>query len=198
MRTAEVVSRATHLTNILNESRKVSSFELARGYTPSILGLSQTLLSEHILSSHQEQLARRSLQALKYSRSPNTVGKDALTKDTPIYFFRRSPEFGTCQKGSVCKAELHSVLLFTKQDHSGKAVRAAYEDVRLTPKTPRLQKLDRIDFIFQRSSGITDGDYSLKCQNTVEHLPPPAPQTASKNREIGEKSLPTTALIWSD
>lgn len=47
------------------------------------------------------------------------------------------------------KKESRSVRLSTKQGHTGETVRVAGEDVQLTPKTPLLQELDRIDFIFQ-------------------------------------------------
>lgn len=60
-----LIFRAAHPSNILYGSREVSRFELARGYTPSILELSQTPLSKQILKAHQEQAQEEACKHFK-------------------------------------------------------------------------------------------------------------------------------------
>ena len=43
---AHILSRATYLSNVLYGGRTLSSFEMARGYTPSIAGLPQSKITE--------------------------------------------------------------------------------------------------------------------------------------------------------
>jgi hypothetical protein len=47
---AEIISHATYLQNLLYGSRTISSFEKARGYQPSVLGLPQFSSSTRIYS----------------------------------------------------------------------------------------------------------------------------------------------------
>lgn len=49
---AKVVLRSTFLRNILYGRKAVSSFEMARGYTPKIFGLRKCPVSESLLKAH--------------------------------------------------------------------------------------------------------------------------------------------------
>ena len=53
----------------------------------------------------------------------------------------------------------HLIVLSRRQDHVGKPIRAAYEDVRKAPSAPLLAELDGIDFIFPRSYSVIDEDF---------------------------------------
>ena len=46
--------------------------------------------------------------------------------------------------------------LSSNAGHRGNPIRAAYEDVRLDPQTSLLQELERMGFLFPRSSSIVD------------------------------------------
>lgn len=87
LRTAEVISRATHFSSIVNGSNKLCSFELPPGYSLLFLGLFMTLFFEKVLSEHHEQVPRKSLQDLKYESKPNTIGQNKPEEQNPIFFF---------------------------------------------------------------------------------------------------------------
>ena len=136
----QILSRATYLSNILYGGREMSSFEMVRGYGPSIAGLPQSPVTDEMIRAHQEQSARRALISVDSARQPHTLRKDQLVRDTAFYYFRRVPKPKWIQ-GWVWNAQDHVVLVSTREDHAGKPVRAAYEDVRLTPESPFLQEL---------------------------------------------------------
>ena len=150
-----VFSRATYMSNILFRGNLRSSFELIRGYTPLMAGPPQSPITEEIIRAHQEQSSRRALLSVDSARSPHTLNKAQMQRDTPVFFFRRVPKPKWIQAW-VRSTEYHIVLLSTRNDHAGKPVRAAYEDVRLVLETPLLQELDECDPLFPNSSEILD------------------------------------------
>ncbi len=54
-----ILSKATFLCNALPGHATLSSFELARGYAPSFVGLPQTETSKELLKAHYEQQSKR-------------------------------------------------------------------------------------------------------------------------------------------
>ena len=169
---AHVLSRATYMSNILYGSRTLSSFEMVRGYTPSIAGLPQSTVTDEMNTAHQEQSARRALLSVESARSPRTLKKDQLQRGTAVYFFRRVPK-PTWVKAWVRSAQDHLVLVSTRQDHSGKPVRAAYEDLRLQPETPLLKELDECDPLYPNSMEFVDApDVELLAEPAVHENNP--------------------------
>ena len=152
----DILSRATYLANILYGSKALSSFEMARGYKPSITGLPKIKLTDDILEAHEEQQARRPLSLLEKSKTPRPVNPSKLSRDDQVYFFKRGPKLGTWEIGYVRSADDQSVSLSSARSHKGKPIRAAYEDVRLAPSSPLLRDLDEIDFVFPRYYSIVD------------------------------------------
>ena len=133
-----MVSRAVYLSNILYGSKTLSSFEMACGYTPSVVGLPQAKLSAEIITEHNEQVARRALRLLDKSRSPQVLHPEELLRDDPVYYFKRGPKFGSWETAYVRKPQPHFVVLSRRQDHIGKPIGAAYEDVRQAPSSSLL------------------------------------------------------------
>ena len=66
----EILFRGTLLWNMLYGNKELSSFEMVRGYTPTLVCLLQNPLSKVIVSSHDEQVARRELNLFRRSKNP--------------------------------------------------------------------------------------------------------------------------------
>ena len=189
-----IVSRATYLSNILYGSRTRSSFEMSRGYTPSIAGLPQSTVSDELKKADEEQRAKRALKSVENCRTPRALSKNELQRDTAVYYFRRVPRPPKWIKAHVRKAEDHIVLLSTRPDHAGKPVRAAYEDVRIMPTAPLLRELDEIDPLFPRSVDIVEDELEDISEETSQApMDPfeaeeqvPAPQPAEQPDTIVE------------
>ncbi len=69
----EILSKATFLCNTLRGNAKLSSFELARGYSPSLAGLPQTNTSKEMLAAYYEQQSKRALTRMLRSHAPRVI-----------------------------------------------------------------------------------------------------------------------------
>ena len=129
-----LIIRANFLSNLFSGSKVLSSFQLARGYSPSLLGLPRTLVTPDLLDAHREQVALRALQRLLKARKPNTVPTHVLQPGTPIWvFFDSSKQNETARwvSAKVVEAQQHMVL--ARRSSKGPPMKVAYEDLRLAP-----------------------------------------------------------------
>ena len=129
-----ILSRAVFLSNYFSGSRILSSFELAHGYAPSILGVPSTNFSPELLSAHKQQIATRALQRLLRSRAPSTIQPSCITPGGLILFHYRSTkhnETDEWREGIV--QSVHAMFVETRRSHRGPVCRIAYEDIRLLP-----------------------------------------------------------------
>jgi len=161
------------LRNILYGSKKLSSFELVRGYTPQLVRLPQTQVSAELMVAHEEQVARRALRLVNKGRQPHVVKAEDLSRDEKVYYFKRGPKFGTWELGFVRAIEPHFVSLSSKEEHQGKHIRAAFEDIRRVPKSSLLRELDEMDLIFLRYYSVVHEENDEITREESVPLPPP-------------------------
>lgn len=138
---AALMARATFLSNVFSGSRKLSSFEIVKGYTLSILGLPPSLVSADLLEAYKDQAATRALQRLLSSRAPSTIPPSSLPPGTRVFFFFKSSK--QCdpiewRPATVISAEPHLVRV---KAPSGRTSSVAYEYIRLRPKTDLASQL---------------------------------------------------------
>lgn len=129
-----ILSRANLLANLFSGNRLLSSFELARGYRPSILGIPSTVVTADLLQAHKEQVAVRTLQRLLHSRAPNVIRPDLFNVGDDVWIYYRTSkqnEKDEWIRATVVKAEEH--FLTARRSTRGPPMRVAYEDVRFAP-----------------------------------------------------------------
>lgn len=59
---ATLVARASFMTNIFHGNAKLSAFQMARGYAPSVLRVPTTDVSQSVLAAHTESVAVRAIK----------------------------------------------------------------------------------------------------------------------------------------
>ena len=156
-------ARATFLSNMFSGSRLMSSFEQARGYSPSILGLPRTYVTQELLEEHKAQVATRALQRLLQSYAPDSPTPEMLVilNDDVWAFYQTSKQNEKFQwvKAKVVKAEQHHLI--ARRSQRGPPIRVAYEDVRIAPQVEIAQELMScsVDHEFGYD-GPTDGGVS--------------------------------------
>ena len=69
----ENLPRATYLSNILYGGKRISSFEMVRGYTPSISRLPKCRVSTELIEAHHKQITRRAINKLSSTRDVRTL-----------------------------------------------------------------------------------------------------------------------------
>ena len=130
-----IAKRATFLSKMFSGSRLLSSFELVRGYSPSVLGLPSSEITEELLQAHKQQVATRALQRLMGSRAPATPAPEMFAPGDEVWVFYKSSkqnEKVEWVKAKVVKSEQNYLL--ARRSTRGPPMRVVYEDVRLAPK----------------------------------------------------------------
>ncbi len=142
---AAILSKATFLCNILRGNSKLSSFELARGYHPSVAGLPQSAILKEIFDAHKEQMARRAISRMLASRSPTVVKTNLLTKCTPVYYYIKGNRRGEWKLGYVSDAKEHIVEVSKNSKGTVHKILVAYEDIRIVPTSSLLYEMENIE-----------------------------------------------------
>lgn len=120
----------------------MSSFALARGYSPSILGLPKTDVTQELLDAHKQQVATRALQRVLRSRAYNSPPPEMFNANDDVWvFYRTSKQNENVEwvQAKVVSAEQHYLL--ARRSERGPPMRVAYEDVRLAPQGALAQQL---------------------------------------------------------
>ena len=104
-------------------------------------------------------MARRALRLLDKWRSPQVLHPEELLRDDPVYYIKRGRKFGSWETAYVRKPQPHFVVLSRRQEHIGKPVRAAYDDVQQAQSSSLLAELDGMDFVLPQSYSVIDEDF---------------------------------------
>lgn len=132
-----LLQRAVFISNIFSGNSILSSFQQARGYSPSILGLPQHFVTSDIMDAHKEQVAIRALQRAINTRAPRTIPKSILTAGTSIWVYYDTSAQNEKPKwipAVVSGAEEHRVECLRKDVNTRRSMHVAYEDIRLAPE----------------------------------------------------------------
>ena len=179
-----VVTRATFICNLFSGSQTLSSFELARGYRPSLLGIPSTYVSQEILDAHTHQVATRALQRILRSRTPNTPTPGMFSPGDTVwvwYSTSKQNEDDRWIKATVVRTHQHFMEVRQLKDGrpcKGPTMKPAYEDVRIAPQNDLAQELMQcslegsIDTGIHMERGEQDADSTMEAapQNTVSSL----------------------------
>ena len=136
-----ILDRAVFFSNIFAGSKLLSSFQLARGFAPSFLGMPSTVVSPTVFEAAKQQTAARALTRLLHSRAPSTVPPSCLRPGTLVWFYYKSTknnEKDEWRPGSIIYAAPHLAAVKTP---SGRRSHVAYEDLRLRPTSTLAQEL---------------------------------------------------------
>ena len=136
-----IVLRAVFLSNMFSGSRTFSSFQLARGYQPSVLGIPSTVVSQELLEEHMEQMATRALQQVLKSHDPHAPRANMFSPGDIfwVWYAITKNEPNEWVKARVVKPHTH--YLERRRIHDGVVTKGrnmwpAYEDVRAAHNLP--------------------------------------------------------------
>lgn len=136
------------MSNCLHGSKTLSSFELAKGYAPSLVGNPSRHIPAEFIDAHINRVAVRALNKLLRSRNNRLLTQcDIRTGDAIAYFYKstKGTEKAEWREGKVTNAGRDIVEINTGK--RGPNARIAYEDIRLMPKPTSTMHGDWIDGI---------------------------------------------------
>ena len=136
-----LVKFAVFLSNVFaGYDQLASAFELARGYTPSLMGTKMMRVPSEIIEAHKDLIAKRALNRILRTRAVTPVAPNILTPGTQIYGYVK------LKKGqakwcpfSVIRCDRHKVEV--RRASRGPKMLLALEDVRLRPQNPLARSL---------------------------------------------------------
>lgn len=178
----ELVARASFLSNVFAGSRIASSFEMARGYTPSIAGLPQHPVSERIVQAHRARTARRALQKLLSSHSRISVDRHAIKPGRKILIFDKDSKWHVLEVKAV-----ESNFVVCRRHRKGPSLKVAYEDVRLLPK----DGLDR-SLLVDELGGVVDESETLVNSSS---LPVAMDEEDDSNRRDSPSEMGASSIL---
>jgi Reverse transcriptase (RNA-dependent DNA polymerase) len=143
---AERLSHATFLSNIMLGGKILSSFEQARGYFPSLLGLPCRGVSQDMLEIHQDSIMRKAVHLFLRSASRNTLTHAALPPGTAVFFLvKPSAGRGRWEKGVVHSCPIGEPLALVQAKFGRGPPRSiALQDLRLVPQTALAEELENL------------------------------------------------------
>ena len=132
-----LLKRATFLSNMFSGNQTLSSFELVRGYRPSVVGLPRNIVTQELLDAHKEQVATRKLQRLLNSRNYNSHRPDLFNAGDRVWvFYRTSKQNEAVEWIAATVIAAYTHYLEVRRTARGRPMRVAYEDVRFQPRSP--------------------------------------------------------------
>lgn len=210
----EVVARSSLFTNLIKGSNVLSSFQLAKGYSPSILGMSRNFVPQELLDAHIEITAARTIQKILKTKTPRVERRSALTlgKEVRVYLRTKKPEPVSWIKAKVEEAQEH--LVKCRRSNNGTPMLVSDEDIRLRSKgeltralmsqniTEEIDIIDTAEKISPDNSvddGLESNDENIESIDQITHnTSQPNPLTHeninsvvadSRGTEIGEVPL---------
>ena len=136
-----LVKFAVFLSNVFaGYDQLASAFELARGYTPSLMGTKMMRVPSEIIEAHKDLMAKRALNRILRTKAVTPVAPNILTPGTQIYGYVK------LQKGQAKWCPFSVIrcdgrIVEVRRASRGPKMLLALEDVRLRPQNPLGRRL---------------------------------------------------------
>ena len=146
-----IVKFGIFLSNIFFGNQYASAFELARGYTPSLLGTRMLKVPTELLEVHKDLVAQRALQRILRTKAVTPVAAQLLTPGAKIYGYVEVKK-GCWIWRPYTVLRCDGMKVEVRSAKRGPKTLLAMEDVRLRPA----QELARV---------VVEQEMGLECQS---------------------------------
>lgn len=137
-----LVARASFLTNMFHGNSILSSFQLARGYSPSILGIPNSRVTTEILNAYKRTSANRAIHRLLKSHDNHLIHPSSLPPGTKIWvYYNTSAQNDPTRWVRATVAEALPHFVKCRRSKKGPPMTVAYEDIRLVPDDQLAEEL---------------------------------------------------------
>lgn len=141
-----IVARASFVTNLIRGSKVMSSYQLARGYSPSVLGIPSQVVSQDILDAYVERESTRALEKIMRAKDNTTIEPEQLATGTDVYVFYKSSKHNEPNEwvpATVINARADMVIC--KRRSRGPPMTVSYSDIRMMPRGQLTQDLMQME-----------------------------------------------------
>lgn len=85
-----LLEKASFRFNMFSGNKMLSSFELVRGYQPSVVGLLRTFVIQELLDVHKQKVATRKLQELLHSGTHQNHQPELFNPGGSVWVFYKT------------------------------------------------------------------------------------------------------------
>lgn len=196
-----LVKRASFITNLLHGNSILSSFQLARGYSPSVLCIPAKVVPSNLLIAYKQTSASRAVNKLLRSHQHLPLTRQCLPAGTDVWIYyntSKQNERTRWVKGKVVETHQHYVTC--RRSMKGQPMKVAYEDIRLAPKGELAAELQAplVEDIFDRPQTPLNSQPELISDVATKPQLTPATATNQREDQLQDKALDELLSIDSD
>lgn len=178
-----IIARALFLTNCIRGSKGLGSFNIVRGYRPSVSGIPAPMVTQEMTYAYISHEATSALNRMLVSRKPNELTESVIPPGTNILvYFKMSKQNDPVRwvNAKVVKATDQAVIC--RRSERGAPMTVAYGDKRIKPGNELARQLALID-VQEEYTGINVEENEPIEPNTIGTLMNAA--TDNSIKEIG-------------
>lgn len=136
-----IVARALLITNLIKESKVLNAFELARGYSHSIFGISRNIVPQDHLDAHVERKSLRELERMIRGKSTKGIDKTLLTKGKVLIYHKRYKQNVPNEWVEAKIEDVNDHIVTCRRRQKGPSMTVAHKDVRMIHRGPRTREI---------------------------------------------------------
>ena len=181
-----LVSRASFMANLFHGSAVLSAFQLARGYSPSILGMAAKAVTPELLEAHKQTVASRAIQKVLRSRRNTLIPPGMLEPGNEIWvYFDTSAANDPARWLKAKVVEVTDNVVKCRRNNKGIPMNVAFEHIRIPPSGELARELQ---------TGILEDMLSGPCEeeNYQQTSLLTTKTTEQPERDVGMPQLPTS------
>ena len=166
-----LVARASFLTNLFHGNSTLSSFQLARGYSPSLLGVPAAVVPPDVLAAHKHTVASRALQKVLKSHNNSTHSHQTLKKGSRIWvYYNTSKQNEPVRWIKATVLDSTPFLVRCRRSKKGPPMSVAHEHIRVAPDGELAQELQEgiLEDVLSDFSVINENRSKQSTVNSVE------------------------------
>lgn len=84
------IARTSFLSNLTKGYKCISSFQMAKGFSPSILGIPMEVLSNETIKSHIDKESIRAIERIMKSNTPKTTDPALMVPRSSVLFLGKA------------------------------------------------------------------------------------------------------------
>ena len=129
-----IIKFGLFISKILAGNKLASSFELARGYTPSLVGTQMLKVPQQVLEAHKDLIAQRTLHKILRTKAMSPVAARLLPPGAKIYGYVEVKK-GSWVRRPYSVISCDGIKGEVRAARRGPKTLLALEDVRLQPES---------------------------------------------------------------
>lgn len=122
----------------------MNSFQVARGYAPSIIVIPRQFVTQELLDAHIDREATRALERIMKAKTPDSINPERLPKGSQVFVYYKSSKQN--EPNEWIPATVSNVgdnIVECRRKERGRPMTVGYNEIRLRPMGDSTNELMR-------------------------------------------------------